>query len=1047
MQMCPYLELFVFFALLIGAPFVVGRIAKQPPGRALQKMKLNSLARTRMTGKIGAMKINAMYLNAMNHKPASRSTLMPLVSVLLMLLCAATAFGEILPASRRITWQGNVGIPGGISVRTNIYQTITAGASISTIQAALNSCPTGRVVLLSPGTYSITGTLVIPSFVTLRGGGAGKTILNGAGSGEGMIRFGSSVQGEYVATAHDISSGYTKNSTSIVLNNTSGISVGTMLILDELNDSSLVSNSGTYGTINWNSRNSGARVLGQSVEVTGVSGNTVTFNPPMYWTYLSNLAPQAMSFNAGCQWGGLEDLTLKGNSTGFTAMFLMNGSKYCWVKGIENDYCDGDHGQIGYGSFRCEVRDSYFHDAYSHNSGATDSDLMIHSKSSANLVENNIFYRQHTSIMLNWGASGNVIGYNYSAGNFHSPATDFMIQDMSGNHGAHPMFNLWEGNIGNLFHEDSYWGSSSHNTYLRNWGMGDATIFPPYSGRGAWETGSAHHAAQALRAFIMDYQQKYGNWIGNVAGCDYAKDHDVRQVVSPQSRPYQSTVCLFALGYGDSSDSGSGGSPNLNAPVYTTLLSHGNYDTAGGVPVWQSDIADQQIPDTYYLPGKPAFFGTMPWPSINPLSPKTAATDITNLPAAFRFVVGKAPASGPVNLAPTVIASANKYLGQAPLTVIFSGSSSTDPEGTLLTFSWTFGDGKTSNTPNPTNTYTTPGVYPAKLTVSDGTNTSYSSNLNITVTAVGVNLAPIAIATASPTNGTPPLTVTFASVGSYDPEGAPITYGWTFGDGTSSTQASPSHTYQTDGSYVAQLTVSDGTNNVLAAPISINASSGLVAAYGFEEAAGTAVNDATQYANKGTMTSVARTAGKYGQGLDFNSTNAVVTISNSPSLQLANGMTLEAWVNPDSISGDRNIIYKDTWSYCLAGSSSEDPRPNLSGSFAPQGLFGTGSLPTNTWSHVAGTYDGTTLRLYVNGIEIGNQAQAGSMSVTAGALMIGGNSLVSGKVWTGLIDEVRIYNRALSAVEIQTDMAQAVVPGTGVNTPPAAPQGLRIVLQ
>ena len=265
-----------------------------------------------MTGKIGAMKINAMYLNAMNHKPASRSTLMPLVSVLLMLLCAATAFGEILPASRRITWQGNVGIPGGISVRTNIYQTITAGASISTIQAALNSCPTGRVVLLSPGTYSITGTLVIPSFVTLRGGGAGKTILNGAGSGEGMIRFGSSVQGEYVATAHDISSGYTKNSTSIVLNNTSGISVGTMLILDELNDSSLVSNSGTYGTINWNSRNSGARVLGQSVEVTGVSGNTVTFNPPMYWTYLSNLAPQAMSFNAGCQWGGLEDLTLKG---------------------------------------------------------------------------------------------------------------------------------------------------------------------------------------------------------------------------------------------------------------------------------------------------------------------------------------------------------------------------------------------------------------------------------------------------------------------------------------------------------------------------------------------------------------------------------------------------------------------------------------------------------------------------------------------------------------------------------------------------------------
>ena len=91
---------------------------------------------------------------------------------------APSVFGQIIPADRLVPWQGNVGIPGGIPNRATIYQTISAGASQSTIQSALNACPANQVVKLSAGSYTLTGTLTVPSNVTLRGAGIGQTMLN-----------------------------------------------------------------------------------------------------------------------------------------------------------------------------------------------------------------------------------------------------------------------------------------------------------------------------------------------------------------------------------------------------------------------------------------------------------------------------------------------------------------------------------------------------------------------------------------------------------------------------------------------------------------------------------------------------------------------------------------------------------------------------------------------------------------------------------------------------------------------------------------------------
>ena len=90
-----------------------------------------------------------------------------------------------------------------------------------------------------------------------------------------------------------------------------------------------------------------------------------------------------------------------------------------------------------------------------------------------------------------------------------------------------------------------------------------------------------------------------------------------------------------------------------------------------------------------------------------------------------------------------------------------------------------------------------------------------------------------------------------------------------------------------------------------------------------------------------------------------------------------------------------------------------------------QFVTGTSQLAANTWVHLAATYDGATLRLYVNGAQVGSRAVTQSMALSAGPLQIGGNA-VWGEYFSGLIDDVRVYNRALTSAEITNGMTTAV---------------------
>ena len=100
--------------------------------------------------------------------------------------------------------------------------------------------------------------------------------------------------------------------------------------------------------------------------------------------------------------------------------------------------------------------------------------------------------------------------------------------------------------------------------------------------------------------------------------------------------------------------------------------------------------------------------------------------------------------------------------------------------------------------------------------------------------------------------------------------------------------------------------------------------------------------------------------------------------------------------------------------------------------------YGTAALAVDTWTHLALTYDGATLRLYVNGVQVASQARTGNLVTSANPLQIGGDSIF-GQYFQGSIDEVRIYNQALSPSEIQADMQTPVVRSPALSPPALLP--------
>ena len=179
--------------------------------------------------------------------------------------------------------------------------------------------------------------------------------------------------------------------------------------------------------------------------------------------------------------------------------------------------------------------------------------------------------------------------------------------------------------------------------------------------------------------------------------------------------------------------------------------------------------------------------------------------------------------------------------------------------------------------------------------------------------------------------------------------------------------------------------------------------------------------------NNGTIAGATRTAsGRFGRALTFDGVNDWVTVPDAASLDLTGAMTLQAWVRPTSTASWRTVVFKElngNWhSYALyATAATNVPEAVAHTTEVP----GTSALPQSTWTHLAATFDGVNVRLYVNGTLVRTVARSTPMPAGSGPLRIGGNA-VWNEFFKGTIDEVRLYSRALTAAEIQADRDRGV---------------------
>jgi fibronectin type 3 domain-containing protein len=235
-----------------------------------------------------------------------------------------------------------------------------------------------------------------------------------------------------------------------------------------------------------------------------------------------------------------------------------------------------------------------------------------------------------------------------------------------------------------------------------------------------------------------------------------------------------------------------------------------------------------------------------------------------------------------------------------------------------------------------------------------------------------------------------------------------------------------------------------------------------VAAYSFDEGAGTTLGDASGNGYNGTLTNAPSwTTGRFGSALQFDASDDN-NDDNDPRVVLGRTinipdfpLTISAWINPIDYDDWRGIISKRDSPVASdmrldIGLMEVSGRVYVFTGGQPY-VFTGGSHaflyapPVNTWTHLALVADSSGTRLYVNGvlqetfevIALGTDASANTVIGGTGEGSGGNNDPFKGK-----IDDLRIYNRALSAAEIQADMNTAVVPVAPDTIPPSVPSAI-----
>lgn len=540
----------------------------------------------------------------------------------------ADAF-TLIPADRLTTW--TPGIPGGVPARTTVCANVSAttygdgtGDATAGIQAALDGCPVGQVVQLSGGTFKITRPLEITKGIVLRGLGPTQTKLKmPVGTSANLITVGT--QWFKFTQPTNLATNAVKGGRSVSLAAVpAGLAAGEIVVVDQLTNPAITewSTKSPPGDVSrtWFTRPN--RPVGQVMEVQSVSGSTVSFSTPFHIDFLTAFAAQLVRFSdqdngpvvPSVKYAGVEDLYLFGGSGGQGNIWLANAA-YSWIKNIESDFQDGPSVAID-ASFRSILRDSYVHTTQTPYPGGGGYGISFSYYSADNLVENNIVWNMNKVMVMRASGGGNVIGYNYMEDGWIGNYTGWVETGLNASHMTTPHYELFEGNQSFNFDGDNTWGNAVYITVFRNNLTGKRRSIAPLV-----LTDQDNRRAIGL----MEGHWWY-SFVGNVLGYSGMSPAPAASFTYESVAPWNDGACIWRLGYNPE---------NWNAAadpkVLSTVIREGNFDYATNLVHWSS--AAQTIPASLYLSGKPAFFGSNPWPWVDP----TGATKVSTLPARARF--------------------------------------------------------------------------------------------------------------------------------------------------------------------------------------------------------------------------------------------------------------------------------------------------------------------------------------------------------------------------------------------------------------------------
>ena len=586
----------------------------------------------------------------------------------------------MLPPDRITRW--SPGVPGGVPARARICATLSAAAyddgardATAGIQAAIEACPAGEVVLLSAGTFTIDSGnfLLIDKGITLRGAGPGQTTLqktDGAKPGVeatgpkpsplvilGPMRW--AIDSGFAASTN-LSADAVKGAYSITVASASGLKPGQTVLLDELSGAGwqtdpcgrgqiwaapdfrvvwqrhnppqptddplrIPASAANQDAFVWFSRLD--RPTAEIKQIASVAGNVITFSTPVHISYRTSHTAQLSSYNtARIANAGIENLRVIGGDNGNVRFQWCDA---CWAKAIDNTVWH-DEGFAVVHSFRVEIRDSYVHDAaWAQPSGAGYAISLSHASSEL-LVENSIIVRANKVMVARSAGAGSVFGYNYVDDGYINTNGAWIEVGLNGSHmvGSHHM--LFEGNYGFNFDSDKTHGNAIYHTVFRNYLPGIRAPFHNQLGGALIDDANQPNNKPRRAAGAAAYSY-WHTFIGNVLGVPGSKSGWVYQAT--RADLLQGYPTIWLLGWDDWPPY----SLDLNVPA--TTLRHGNYDYVTNSVVWDPNITDHTLPASLYLTQKPAFFNAgkaHTWPWVDPVG----TTKVYALPAKARYDAG-----------------------------------------------------------------------------------------------------------------------------------------------------------------------------------------------------------------------------------------------------------------------------------------------------------------------------------------------------------------------------------------------------------------------